>query len=245
MDEVYELSEGRPKKNFRKVGLEKVDWHASCHSQHFESRRGGEILVLLNLQYIAFVCRVKHKCVGITFPLDISYDKGPHAFPWILQKVSLEMWTGYGTFHSQHFSAGRRRFEGMLQAKTTKASSRSAPSARSPDSWGLGAMDRVLFRPSGWLAPRSGFSYAPALAIAGSLHIVAFVVLLTMVRSLQYGRDFGIPSPFSIIHFVEVHWFCRYGTDDNHFSSIEIWAGQSHGGRLRHSDLNWAIGRVR
>jgi hypothetical protein len=38
---------------------------------------------------------------------------------------------------------------------------------------------------SGWLAPRSGFSYAPVLAIAGSLHIVAFVVLLTMVRSLQ------------------------------------------------------------
>jgi ACS family hexuronate transporter-like MFS transporter len=37
---------------------------------------------------------------------------------------------------------------------------------------------------AGWLLDH-GFSYAPVLAIAGSLHIVAFVVLLTMVRSLH------------------------------------------------------------
>jgi ACS family hexuronate transporter-like MFS transporter len=48
-----------------------------------------------------------------------------------------------------------------------------------------GAMGGVVFgQLAGWLLDH-GFSYAPVLAIAGSLHIVAFVVLLTMVRSLQ------------------------------------------------------------
>ena len=42
----------------------------------------------------------------------------------------------------------------------------------------------VLGQLAGWLLDH-GFSYAPVLAIAGSLHLVAFVVLLTMVRSLQ------------------------------------------------------------
>jgi ACS family hexuronate transporter-like MFS transporter len=48
-----------------------------------------------------------------------------------------------------------------------------------------GAMGGVVFgQLAGWLLDH-GFSYAPVLAISGSLHIVAFVVLLTMVRSLQ------------------------------------------------------------
>jgi ACS family hexuronate transporter-like MFS transporter len=49
-----------------------------------------------------------------------------------------------------------------------------------------GAMGGVVVfgQLAGWLLDH-GFSYAPVLAIAGSLHIVAFVVLLTMVRSLQ------------------------------------------------------------
>jgi ACS family hexuronate transporter-like MFS transporter len=48
-----------------------------------------------------------------------------------------------------------------------------------------GAMGGVVFgQLAGWLLDH-GFSYAPVLAIAGSLHIVAFVLLLTMVRSLQ------------------------------------------------------------
>jgi len=48
-----------------------------------------------------------------------------------------------------------------------------------------GAMGGVVFgQLAGWLLDH-GFSYAPVLAIAGLLHIVAFVVLLTMVRSLQ------------------------------------------------------------
>ncbi len=48
-----------------------------------------------------------------------------------------------------------------------------------------GAMGGVFFgQLAGWLLDH-GFSYAPVLAIAGSLHILAFLVLLTMVRSLQ------------------------------------------------------------
>jgi MFS transporter, ACS family, hexuronate transporter len=48
-----------------------------------------------------------------------------------------------------------------------------------------GAMGGVaLGQLAGWLLDH-GFSYAPVLAIAGSLHLIAFVVLLTMVPSLQ------------------------------------------------------------
>src|SRR4051812_20451960 len=48
-----------------------------------------------------------------------------------------------------------------------------------------GAMGGVVFgQLAGWLLDH-GFSYVPVLAIAGSLHIVAFVLLLTMVRSLH------------------------------------------------------------
>jgi ACS family hexuronate transporter-like MFS transporter len=42
----------------------------------------------------------------------------------------------------------------------------------------------VLGQLAGWLLDH-GFSYAPVLVIAGSLHIVAFLLLLTLVRSLQ------------------------------------------------------------
>src|SRR5436190_7277511 len=48
-----------------------------------------------------------------------------------------------------------------------------------------GAMGGVAFgQLAGWFLDHS-FSYAPVLAIAGSLHIIAFVLLLTMVRSLH------------------------------------------------------------
>jgi len=42
----------------------------------------------------------------------------------------------------------------------------------------------VLGQLAGWLLDH-GFSYAPVLVIAGSLHLVAFLLLLTLVRSLQ------------------------------------------------------------
>ena len=42
----------------------------------------------------------------------------------------------------------------------------------------------VLGQLAGYLLDH-GFSYAPVLLIAGSLHIVAFLVLLTLVRSLE------------------------------------------------------------
>jgi len=42
----------------------------------------------------------------------------------------------------------------------------------------------VLGQLAGYLLDH-GFSYAPVLVIAGSLHIIAFLVLLTLVRSLE------------------------------------------------------------
>jgi len=42
----------------------------------------------------------------------------------------------------------------------------------------------VLGQVAGYLLDH-GFSYAPVLVIAGSLHIIAFLVLLTLVRSLE------------------------------------------------------------
>jgi len=42
----------------------------------------------------------------------------------------------------------------------------------------------VLGQLAGYLLDH-GFSYAPVLAIAGSLHVIAFLILLTVVRSLQ------------------------------------------------------------
>ena len=48
-----------------------------------------------------------------------------------------------------------------------------------------GAMGGVVFgQLAGYLLDQ-GFSYAPVLVIAGSLHIIAFVVLLTLVGSLE------------------------------------------------------------
>jgi ACS family hexuronate transporter-like MFS transporter len=42
----------------------------------------------------------------------------------------------------------------------------------------------VLGQLAGYLLDH-GFSYAPVLAIAGSLHVIAFLILLAVVRSLQ------------------------------------------------------------
>ena len=42
----------------------------------------------------------------------------------------------------------------------------------------------VLGQLAGYLLDH-GFSYTPVLMIAGSLHVVAFVVILVFVRSLQ------------------------------------------------------------